>query len=120
MRSLTLVNALFARKKTRGSLVQSVSDEAYASVLHYAHSRTAYGETEFAATSRSLEGAEDLRQNKASFHARCRKGLVNSVMLKRAEARFEKAAASQSFHVLLEGRPLHRRQAPLYPPLSVI
>ena len=95
------------QEKTREALVQSVSDEAYASILHYAHSRTAYGETEFAATSRLLEGAEDLRENKASFHARCRKGLVNSVMLKRAEARFEKAAASQTTSILSRppGRP---------------
>ena len=65
--------------KPRESLVQSVSDEAYASILYYAYSRTAYGRTEFAATSRLLEevSAEDLRQNKASFHARCRKSLVN-------------------------------------------
>ena len=75
-----------------------MGEEAYASGLHYAHSRTAYGETEFTAISRLLEGlsAEELRQNNAYFQARCRKRLVNSAMLKRAEARFEKAAASQN------------------------
>ena len=86
-----------------------MSEEAYASVLHFAHSRTAYGENEFATISRLLEGvsAEELRQNNASFHARCRKRLVNSAMLKRAEARFEKAASSQNTSILsrLPGRP---------------
>jgi len=79
-----------------------VSEEAYASVLHFAHSRTACGENEFATISRLLEGisAEELRQNNASFHARCRKRLANSAMLKRAEARFEKAAASQNISIL--------------------
>ena len=85
-----------------------MSEEAYASVLHFAHSRTAYGENEFATISRLLEGvsAEELRQNNASFHARCRKRLVNSAMLKRAEARFEKAVASQNTSIL--SRPLGR------------
>ena len=86
-----------------------MSEEAYASVLHFAYSRTAYGENEFATISRLLEGvsAEELRQNNASFHARCRKRLVNSAMLKRAEARFEKAAASQNTSILSRppGRP---------------
>ena len=86
-----------------------MSEEAYASVLHFAHSRTAYGENEFATISRLLEGvsAEELRQNNASFHARCRKRLVNSAMLKRAEARFEKVAASQNTSILSRppGRP---------------
>ena len=88
---------IICQEETRESLVQSVSEEAYASVLHFAHSRTAYGENEFATISRLLEGvsAKELRQNNASFHARCRKPLLNSAMLKRAEARFEKAAASQ-------------------------
>ena len=85
---------IICEEETRESLVQSVSEEAYASVLHFAHSRTAYGENEFATISRLLEGvsAEELRQNNASFHARCRKPLVNSAMLKRAESSFEKAA----------------------------
>ena len=54
--------------ETRESLVQSVSEEAYASVLHFAHSRTAYGENEFATISRLLErvSAEELRQNNAA------------------------------------------------------
>ena len=86
-----------------------MSEEAYASVFHFAHSRTACGENEFAIISRLLEGvsAEELRQNNASFHARCRKRLVNSAMLKRAEARFEKAAASQNTSILSHppGRP---------------
>ena len=70
--------------------------------MHFAHSRTAYGENEFATISRLLEGvsAEELGQNNASFHARCRKRLLNSAMLKRAEARFEKAAASQNTSIL--------------------
>ena len=51
--------------------------------------------------------AEELRQNNASFHARCRKRLVNSAMLKCAKARFEKAAASQNTSFLSHppGRP---------------
>ena len=77
--------------------------------MHFAHSRTAYGENEFATISRLLDGvsAEELKQNNASFHARCRKRLVNSAMLKRAEARFEKVAASQNTSILLRppGRP---------------
>ena len=107
-RSLTLVNALFSRKKLGSAFVQSVSEEAYASVLQCVHSRPAYGETAFAAIRRLLEGvlAKELRQNNASFHARCRKRLVNSAMLKRAEARFEKAAASQNTSIL--SRPLGR------------
>ena len=108
-RSLTLVNALFSRKKLGSSFVQSVSEEAYASVLHCVHSRPAYGETEFAAIRRLLEGvlAEELRQNNASFHARCGKRLLNSALLKCAEARFEKAAASQNTSFLSHppGRP---------------
>ena len=100
---------IFCQEETRESLVQSVSEEAYAGVLHFAHSRTAYGENEFATISRLLEGvsAEELGQNNASFHARCRKRLVNSAMLKRAEARFEKAAASQNTSILSHppGRP---------------
>ena len=97
-RSQTLVNALFSRKKLGSSFAQSVSEEAYASVLPCVHSRPGYGETEFAAIRRLLEGVltEELRQNNASFHARCRKRLVNSAMLKCAEARFKKAAASQN------------------------
>ena len=89
---------IICQEETRESLVQSVSEEAYASVLHVAHSRTAYGENEFATIRRLLEGvsAEELRQNNASFHPRSRKRLLNSAMLKRAEARFEKAAASQN------------------------
>ena len=123
-RSLTLVNALFSRKKLRSSFVQSVSEEAYASVLHCVHSRPAYGETEFAAIRRLLEGvlAEELRQNNGSFHARCRKRLVNFAMLKCAEARFEKAAASQNTSFLSHppGRPsLLRTQAVISPPLSM-
>ena len=86
-----------------------MSEEAYASVLHFAHCRTAYGENEFATISRLLKGvsAEELRQNNAPFHARCRKRLVNSAMLKRAEARFEKAAVSQNTSILSHppGRP---------------
>ena len=108
-RSLTLVNALFSRKKLGSSFVQSVIEEAYASVLHCVHSRPAYGETEFAAIRRLLEGVleEELRQNNASFHARCRKRLVNSAMLKCAETRFEKAAVSQNTSFLSRppGRP---------------
>ena len=108
-RSLTLVNALFSRKKLGSSFVQSVSEEAYASVLQCVHSRPAYGETAFAAIRRLLEGvlAKELRQNNASFHARCRKRLVNCAMLKCAEARFEKAAASQNTSFLSHppGRP---------------
>ena len=108
-RSQTLVNALFSRKKLGSSFAQSVSEEAYASVLPCVHSRPGYGETEFAAIRRLLEGVltEELRQNNASFHARCRKRLVNSAMLKRAEARFEKAASSQNTSILsrLPGRP---------------
>ena len=100
---------IICQEETRESLVQSVSEEAYASVLHFAYSRTAYGENEFATISRLLDGvsAEELRQNNASFHARCRKRLVNSAMLKRAEARFEKAASSQNTSILsrLPGRP---------------
>ena len=100
---------IICQEETRESLVQSVSEEAYASVLHFAYSRTAYGENEFATISRLLEGvsAEELRQNNASFHARCRKRLVNSAMLKRAEARFEKAASSQNTSILSRppGRP---------------
>ena len=86
-----------------------MSEEAYASVLHFAYSRTAYGENEFATISRLLEGvsAEELRQNNASFHARSRKRLLNSAMLKRAEARFQTAAASQNSSILSRppGRP---------------
>ena len=108
-RSLTLVNALFSRKKLGSSFVQSVSEEAYASVLQCVHSRPAYGETAFAAIRRLLEGvlAKELRQNNASFHARCRKRLVNCAMLKCAEARFKKAAASQNTSFLSHppGRP---------------
>ena len=100
---------IICQEETRESLVQSVSEEAYASVLHFAYSRTACGENEFATISRLLEGvsAEELRQNNASFHARCRKRLVNSAMLKRAEARFEKAASSQNTSILSRppGRP---------------
>ena len=100
---------IICQEETRESLVQSVSEEAYASVLHFAYSRTAYGENEFATISRLLEGvsAEELRQNNASFHARCRKRLVNSAMLKRAEARFEKVASSQNTSILSRppGRP---------------
>ena len=55
-RSLTLVNALFSRKKLGSSFVQSVSEEAYASVLHCVHSRPGYGEFEFAAIRSLLEG----------------------------------------------------------------
>ena len=77
--------------------------------MHFAHSRTAYGENEFATIGRLLEGvsAEELGQNNASFHARCRKRLVNSAMQKRAEARFEKAAASKNTSILSRppGRP---------------
>ena len=47
---------IICHEETRQSLVQSVSEEAYASVLHFAHSRTAYGENEFATISRLLEG----------------------------------------------------------------
>ena len=108
-RSLTLVNVLFSRKKLGSSFVQSVSEEAYASVLQCVHSRPAYGETAFAAIRRLLEGvlAKELRQNNASFHARCRKRLVNCAMLKCAEARFKKAAASQNTSFLSHppGRP---------------
>ena len=45
-RSQTLVNALFSRKKLGSSFAQSVSEEAYASVLPCVHSRPGYGETE--------------------------------------------------------------------------
>jgi len=86
-----------------------VSEEAYARFLHYVHTRPVYGETEFAVVSRLLEGvlAAELRQNNASFHARSRKQLVNSAMLKCAEAIFEKAAASQNASILSHppGRP---------------
>ena len=116
---------IICQEETRESLVQSVSEESYANVLYFAHSRTAYGENEFAAISRLLEGvsAEELRQNNVSLHAKYRKRLVNSAMLKRAEASSEKAAASQilqSFHVLLEGRLLLPRQTLLYPLLSMV
>ena len=42
-----------------------MSEEAYASVLHFAHCRTVYGENEFATISRLLEGvsAEELTKN---------------------------------------------------------
>ena len=100
---------IICQEETRESLVQSVSEEVYASVLHFAYSRTVYGENEFATISRLLEGvsAEELRQNNASFHARCRKRLINSAMLKRAEVRFEKAASSQYTSILSRppGRP---------------
>ena len=51
--------------------------------------------------------AKELRQNNVSFHARYRKRLVNCAMLKCAEARFEKAAASQNTSFLSHppGRP---------------
>ena len=56
---------IICEEETRESLVQSVSEEAYASVLHFAHSTTAYGENEYAAISRLLEGvsAEELRHS---------------------------------------------------------
>ena len=99
-----------------------MSEEAYASVLHFAHCRTAYGENEFATISRLLKGvsAEELRQNNAPFHARCRKRLVNSAMLKRAEARFEKVAASQNTSILLRppGRPSFASQTGSSLPVS--
>ena len=64
LRSLTLVNTLFSRKKLGSSFVQSVSEEAYASVLQCVHSRPTYGVTAFAAIRRLLEGvlAKELRQ----------------------------------------------------------
>ena len=113
---------IICQEETRESLVQSVSEEAYASVLHFAHCRTAYGENEFATISRLLKGvsAEELRQNNAPFHARCRKRLVNSAMLKRAEARFEKVAASQNTSILLRppGRPSFASQTGSSLPVS--
>ena len=45
---------IICQEETRESLVQSVSEEAYASVLHYC--RTAYGENEFATISSYWRG----------------------------------------------------------------
>ena len=91
------------------SLVKGITDEAYRNILYYILARAAYAEKELTDASKSLEGLseEDLKQNDATFHASCKKRLVSSEKLKRAKARFEKAAESKNAGILYRtaGRP---------------